>query len=226
MAKIICIGVGHGGRDSGAINGSRRESDDNLNLALSVAKLLREQGHTAIPTRTDNRDSTPEQRRQIAIDAGANLFIDLHRNSFANATAKGIEIWIRNEVYRQAAGEVLEALSGTPNQGIRGLFVGAYRVLYDMPMPAMLLELGFISNARDNELFDTHLDTYALAIVKGILAALGEPYKEPGATLDNLYRVQVGAFRSKENADNFLQTVRDMGLPAFLVAPGVVGEVE
>ena len=86
-------------------------------------------------------------------------------------------------------------------------------------MPAMLVELGFIKNAKDNELFDTKFDAYALAIAKGICAAVGEPYKEAGtAQPDILYRVQVGAFGVKANADAFLGTVRGMGLEAFLVS--------
>ena len=67
----------------------------------------------------------------------------------------------------------------------------------------MLVELGFISNTRDNELFDKNFDAYAEAIAKGICMALGVVCKTGSAeTQANvLYRVQVGAFGVKSNAE-------------------------
>jgi N-acetylmuramoyl-L-alanine amidase len=230
MSKTICIGVGHGGSDPGAFNGNRREADDNLKLSLAVAKLIESQGHNAVLTRTTDIAMTIAQRRQKAIDVKADLFIDIHRNSFTNNTAKGIEIWIRDNRYRQAASEVLERLGAIENQGNRGIKVGAYQVLYNMPMPAMLLELGFISNTRDNELYDKHFDANATAISRGILAALGEDWKEPGTSTAKptapLYRVQVGAFTDRKNAAGLVDEIRAKGYPCFIVEPAAVKEDE
>ena len=67
-------------------------------------------------------------------------------------------------------------------------------------------------------MFDKHFDDNATAIAKGILSALCETWKEPGQP-DNkpLYRVQVGVFAVRGNAEAFLETVRKKGLVAFIV---------
>ena len=225
MTKIIYIDPGHGGADSGAVNARRYEKDDNLRLAKLVKDRLREQGHIVLLTREDDSNPTLENRIGAAVAAKADLFISLHRNSFTNSSAKGVEIWVRYSNHAAAAGEVLEAVTKLPHQANRGVKIGAYKVLYNAPMPAMLLELGFISNAKDNELFDQNLDKNATAIARGILAALGESWNNPPVEqVKPLYRVQIGAFGVKENAEAFLQTVRNMGLQAFLVEPEQVKE--
>ena len=219
MTKIIYIDPGHGGLEPGAVNGHRYEKNDNLKLAKAVKDKLKAQGHIVLLTREDDSNPTLENRMAAAIAAKADLFISLHRNSFTDSTAKGVEIWVRYSNHAAAAGEVLEQLAKLPNQANRGVKIGAYKVLYNAPMPAMLLELGFISNDKDNELFDQNINDNATAIARGILAALGTEWKNPAEPAKPLYRVQIGAFSVKENAEAFLQTVRGMGLEAFLVAP-------
>ena len=225
--KKIFLAIGHGGSDPGACNGSRREADDNLRLGKLVRTKLEAQGQKVMLSREADIAMTPAQRRQKAVEFGANILVDIHRNSFGNATAKGIEIWARYSKYSAAAATVLEELARVPNQANRGVKIGDFAVLVDAGFPAMLIELGFISNAKDNELYDKHLEDNAAAIAKGVLAALGESYKAQGQTENKpLYRVQVGAFGAKENAEKFLQTVRDMGLDAFLVVPDTATENE
>ena len=90
----------------------------------------------------------------------------------------------------------------------------------------MLVELGFISNTRDNELFDKNFDAYAEAIAKGICMALGVVCKTGSAeTQANvLYRVQVGAFGVKSNAEAIpLQDSARDGLGGF---PGGRGDCQ
>jgi N-acetylmuramoyl-L-alanine amidase len=217
----ICIGVGHGGSDPGAVNGKRRESDDNLRVALALARLIEKQGHKAVLTRDSDKTVSIDERRQIAIDARADLFIDLHRNSHADVSAQGTEIWIRDAAHAQAAHAVLGQLAVSSRQKMRGVKTGAYRVLYAMPMPAMLLELGFISNAADNALFDTCFDDNVLAIAKGILSVLGQTYKEPDepVTGNGLYRVQLGAFKNEKNALALRDELAGKGYACFVVAP-------
>ena len=112
----------------------------------------------------------------MATKAKADLFLSVHRNAHTNATAKGIEIYARYSPHLAAMGTILE-LAKEPNQANRGAKLGAYRVLYGATMPAGLVEIGFISNAEDNRLYDLHFDKYAEAIARGICYALGEGYK-------------------------------------------------
>lgn len=231
MNKIIFLDPGHGGTDVGAINGSRHEADDNLRLALAVQKLLVAQGHTVIMARTTDVYISLAARTQAANSSGADIFVSLHRNSFTNSTANGTEIWVyttAGAVDVGAATEVLEQLAAVGIQSNRGIKKGNYHVLRESNMTSMLIELGFISNVKDNNLFDAHFSDYATAIARGILAALGESYAESGqqseTVMQSLYRVQVGAFGVKSNAEAFLKSVQGMGLDAFLVEPGEAKE--
>lgn len=222
MSKVIVLDAGHGGSDPGATNGSRYESNDTLKLAQAVQKLLTAQGLTVAMTRTSDTYVSLASRTSAANKAGADLFVSLHRNSYSNATANGTEIWVyttAGAVDEAAAGAVLEQLAAVGIQSNRGVKKGNYHVLRESNMTSMLVELGFISNTDDNQLFDRHFDAYALAIAKGICSALGIAYQTGATTAqsDILYRVQVGAFTVKSNADAFLKTVKQMGLEAFLV---------
>ncbi len=223
MSKIICLDPGHGGSDPGATNGSRYEKNDNLRMAQAVQAYLEKQGHTVILTRSGDTNPSLDSRITLAIKAKADLFLSIHRNSFSDSTAKGIEIYARYTPHLAAMTTILEELAKEPNQANRGAKIGAYRVLYGATMPAGLVEIGFISNVEDNRLYDLHFDRYAEAIARGICYALGESYK---TKQQPRYKVQVGAFSVKENAEAFLKKVQGMGLAAFLVSTEQTGESE
>jgi N-acetylmuramoyl-L-alanine amidase len=172
---------------------------------------------------------TLDARTGLANAAGADMFISLHRNAFTSPGANGVEIWVYTSPTAAelgAACEMLEQLSAAGIQSNRGVKRGNFHVLRQSKMPAVMIELGFITNERDNRLFDGSLDAYARAITRGACNALGVPCRVPGGEAENtaketLYRIQVGAFRVKENAENFLKTVRDMGLDAFMVSADI-----
>ena len=75
------------------------------------------------------------------------------------------------------------------------------------------LEAGFIDNERDNALFDEKFEEIAQAIADGILETIGVQCEQN----PKLYRVQVGAFRRRENADALLNELKAKGYPAFIV---------
>jgi len=223
IGKTIYLDSGHGGRDPGAVSGGRRESDDNLRLASVVRRDLQRQDLTVIMARESDVDMSLTARTNQANSAGADLFISLHRNAFTNSAANGTEVWIFTRPTAAETGlacEIMERLAEVGVQSNRGVKMGNFHVLRESCMPAVLIELGFITNTRDNELFDENLNAYSEAIVRGICAALGIEYAEAEAEKpqDTMYRIQVGAFRVRENAENFLLTVRGMGLEAFMIA--------
>jgi N-acetylmuramoyl-L-alanine amidase len=69
----------------------------------------------------------------------------------------------------------------------RGVIRANFAVLRNTVAPAMLLEMGFITNTRDNQLFDTNLNTYANEIARGITTSLTQ-----GQTSYRLYTVVAG----------------------------------
>lgn len=227
MSKIVCIDAGHGGRDSGAVNGSRYEKYDTLKLALLLKKSLQKSGVTVILTRSEDKYVTLQERTDLANSKEADLFISLHRNAFTNSGANGVEAW----VYLTATGEthqyaalVLNELESVGIQVLRGLKQGNFHVTRETKMPSCLLELGFISNKKDNELFDEKIYQYADAIARAMCTFLGikpdEDIIDEGNCSDGaackLYRVQVGAYKNAENAHRVADELKELGYSTFV----------
>lgn len=179
---VVCIDAGHGGKDVGSVssNGKRYEKDDNLEMALAVQKELEKHEIKVILTRDDDAFVELEKRCQIANFRRADLFVSIHRNS--SKSGNGVEVWIKsqeNERDEKLANSILEEVSKTQIQTNRGIKQGTsensgndYYVNKYTKMPSCLIELGFISNEKDNELLDENKENYAKAISNGILQNL------------------------------------------------------
>lgn len=225
---IICIDAGHGGYDGGAVNNKRYEKNDNLKMALVLEKELLKKGFTVVQTRLTDMHVTLNERSTLANKSNADLFISLHRNAFINSSACGVENWIyenTDEKTNQFAMFIYEEILKINVQKQRGVKKGNFHVLRETKMPACLLELGFISNDKDNDLFDKYCEQYAEAIVKGVLKFFSLNYLDfkPKTDEENiklkqeLYKVQVGAFREKENALKLIKELEEKGYKAFLI---------
>lgn len=216
MAYTVVIDAGHGGSDPGAVFEGRLEKEDALELALAVGSLLEENGVNVQYTRTSDVYNTPYEKAMMGNNAGADFFISIHRDSVPNPnTATGVSSLVfRDEgikgVMARNINKNLEAI-GFRNNGVveRPNLV----VLKRTQMPAVLVETGFINNDADNELFDTKLNEIAKAISDGILETLNIT---PNESINNLYRVQVGAFGNPDNAQQLQMALEEEGFPAFV----------
>ena len=79
--ELIVIDAGHGGHDTGAIGGGKREKDLVLSIAKKVAKELKKRGYPVYLTRNSNRFLKLSQRTHIADKKGSVAFISIHANS-------------------------------------------------------------------------------------------------------------------------------------------------
>ncbi|MDR2046745.1 MAG: N-acetylmuramoyl-L-alanine amidase [Clostridiales bacterium] len=177
--KTIVLDAGHGGYDYGAVNGSQYEKDDNLKMARLVAAELERQGERVVMTRDSDVFIPLLQRSIISNDHNADMFVSFHRNAFTNPEANGVENYIQINSppsFAQNAQNVLDEIDKVGVLHNRGVKSNNFSVLRNTRAPAMLLELGFISNARDNAEFDKNANAYAVAIAKGIMRSLGETY--------------------------------------------------
>ena len=224
MNKTIFLDPGHGGRDPGAVNGARFESHDNLRIALAIRPHLQRQGFDVIMSRETDVFVELSERTRQANAANVDVFLSIHRNGFHDPAAHGTEIVVfTNPTVQEMAmaAEILKQLIAVEVQRNRGIIRKNFHVLRESQMTSVMPELGFITNSRDNELFDMYLDAYAQAIAKSVCSFFGVAYIEPDQIIpvhpETLYRIQVGAFRIRENALNFLDAVRGMGLDAFIV---------
>lgn len=185
---LIAIDAGHGGWDNGATWNGRLEKDDNLRLAREVREQLLGQGINVLMTRDSDVYVSLVDRVATANAADADLFVSLHRNSYIEPTpqSKGIGNFIyltaQWETSGRAAQYVLDRVVDVGAQSNWGVQRGNYYVLRRTIMPSMLLEMGFIINDIDNQLFDKHLKDYAVAITKGIMQYFELQYEEAPST--------------------------------------------
>ncbi len=223
MPSVI-IDAGHGGSDYGAINGDRKEKDDNLELALMVGEILEDNGVDVLYTRIEDVYDTPYEKAVIANNSGADYLISIHRNAAATpGTGTGIETLVYRDtgIVSDLARNINANLSeiGFADRGVierPGLVV-----LRRTTMPAVLVEAGFIDNASDNELYDANLERVAEAIADGFLETIGlekgttgtEPEEAGDVTF---YRVQVGAYKNKANAYRMIDRLTEDGFPSYM----------
>ena len=180
--KTIVLDPGHGGSDPGAVNGSRLEKNDNLRMALAVRDNLVRLGQRVVMTRSTDTYVDLLERSRISNNNNADIFVSLHRNSFTNPAANGWENYVMINsplVNWQYAQTVLNECVNVGVQSNRGVKQADFSVLRFTAAPAQLLEMGFITNAIDNIMFDENFNRYADAIARGILIALGEPLTPP-----------------------------------------------
>lgn len=216
MAYKIMLDAGHGGADPGAVYNGRQEKDDNLELTLDVGKILEQNGVDVVYTRTDDVYQTPFEKARLANASGADYFISFHRNSSPMANQyNGVEVLVydKSGVKYEMAQNILGALgeAGFREIGVKerpGLVV-----LRRTEMPALLVETGFLNSDADNRLYDENREEIAESIAGAVLGTLDQETVETPL----YYRVQIGAFKIRENAERLLYQVQDKGYPAFLL---------
>ena len=185
----ICLDAGHGGSDTGAIYDGRYEKDDNLRLTLAVGEILEENGIKVIYTREKDEFVPLEERAEFANKKKATYFVSIHRNS-ADTDVSGVEIWINNgalyfeeKLARNILDKIDEVGFGSDRgvkRGYQGNAAANYLVNSATDMPSCLLEMGFITTEKDNELFDDNFDNYAMAIAEGIMEGIDKEAEENG----------------------------------------------
>lgn len=221
MAYKIAIDPGHGGRDPGAVFEGRQEKDDVLELALAVGQLLEENGVDVVYTRVEDVYNTPYEKATMGNNSGADLFVSFHRNAMPTpGSASGAEVLVYEDegVPAEVARNILTELSaaGFTDRGVveRKNLV----VLRRTQMPAVLLEVGFIDNPQDNQIFDQNFEQIAQGIADGILESIDmESSARPDMPQETLYRVQTGAFRESGYAYDLLNQLLAEGFPAFII---------
>lgn len=187
MKKKIYIDAGHGGDSIGASYKGRLEQDDVLKLALAIGKLLKTQPNVEVKySRTTNINPDLTGRCKEANAWGADYFISIHRDACAPNVAQGATAYVYSKVetdgvtYNKAKDIVdrLCSVAGFRNRGVKKGAVSYtdFAVNRVTNMSSVLLEVGFIDSDIDNKIFDEKFEDIALAIAKGLCAAVGEKF--------------------------------------------------
>lgn len=164
----------------GAEGNGLYEQDLTFQIGCMLAELLREDGRFEVClSRPDessvlgtDQNSSLQARVDGAAQFEADYFISLHINSFTDASANGIEVHTaRRSGDSYAFGKcLLNGMLDTTGLKSRGMKQSAdLYVLKNATMPAVLLEMGFISNQDDAAFLQQHPDLFAKGIYDGIV---------------------------------------------------------
>lgn len=223
MSKL-CFDYGHGGEDPGATYNGRKESDDVLNLGREVAEEVRRHGVTVDETRTSDATVSLNERSSFENRNTYDYFISFHRNAYEPEKAKSVETYTYlnpGEKSQSLAENIQTSLLGLGFVD-RGVKEANYHVLRETKAPAVLIEIGFIDNSKDNDLFDAKRNEIIKAIAKAILYELGIDYLEASTETEEgngemLYRVMAGSYGIRKNAENQVQKLMEAGFDATIM---------
>lgn len=220
MATVM-LDAGHGGYDSGAVFGERYEKNDNLNLVLAVGTILENKGVDVLYTRTTDVYQSPNEKAGIANRSDADYFISIHRNSSPNPnTYSGVETLVYRDsgipaVFAENINREL-AQVGFANLGVDER--PNLAVLRGTKMPAALVEVGFINTEKDNQLLDLKFPEVAQAIANGILQTVEGAALTAKEAVE--YRIEVGLFRHKHNAEILADNLQADGFDCYIEQRG------
>lgn len=169
----IWVDAGHGGSDPGAVGANGLlEKSINLEVARELVSLLFGKGYRVGATRLADEYMSLSERCRRANAFQADVFVSIHCNAADVPTANGIETahYPTSRNGMQLARLIQAELVAATGLRDRGAKYANFQVLRDTAMPAVLVELGFISNPREEELLrsDDYQLTCAQAIVRGI----------------------------------------------------------
>ncbi|GMK38086.1 hypothetical protein PCCS19_11400 [Paenibacillus sp. CCS19] len=179
-SAVVLIDAGHGGIDGGTTSGSILEKDINLAVAQKLYLLLRSQGITAVLNRTgdyalseDNRWHVTRsrhrrdlsQRKGLSEEIETTLFVSLHVNSAKSRSKRGPLVLHQTNGESallayciQDALNQLQQTNDLPRQG------QPYYLLRSVKQPAVIVEMGFLSNAADRSMLTNRSAQTKLAV--------------------------------------------------------------
>ncbi|WP_418790328.1 N-acetylmuramoyl-L-alanine amidase family protein [Phosphitispora sp. TUW77] len=161
--KTVIIDPGHGGADPGAVSGRYRESDLNMEIAMVLKRQLEDNGVKVKLTRDYDEGLVPEkkmtyfeqwtnlrERKKFAAEEKGHLLLSIHTNSHRDPRVSGAIVFYADEISAGLAAEIQDKLN-TLGLKKREAEKKNFLVIKDNPMPAVLIETGFITNEHDRE---------------------------------------------------------------------------
>ncbi len=175
--RIIIIDPGHGGSDVGTLFDKILEKNITLKVGTLVKNKLEAAGANVLMSRTGDTFPTLQGRVDFTHANYGEIFVSIHVNSADNKAAKGTETF-----YAQTSGDMYEEdidlgtfvnnqIVNNVNMENRKVKKFNYHVIVNTNIPAVLVELGFLSNSEDRAKLsdDKYLELFAESIYKGIL---------------------------------------------------------
>ena len=190
LNKIVYLDAGHGGYDPGASYFGISEKSLTLAIQSHVKAKLESEGYQVVTTRTSDTYVDLTDRSRAANASESDIFVSIHINASGSSAAQGIETYYyqpyaeypsrinatyhanptrlsMSDTLANAIQSSLINATGAQNQGVKRQ---TFAVLRETTAPAVLLELGFLSNPQEAARLNTsaYQETLANAIVAGI----------------------------------------------------------
>ncbi|HVI20644.1 MAG TPA: N-acetylmuramoyl-L-alanine amidase [Bacillus sp. (in: firmicutes)] len=228
MVKVY-IDPGHGGSDPGAVGNGIEEKSITLQIAIQIRDiLLAEYENISVQmSRTGDQTVSLDARTNGANNWNADLFLSVHINSGGGS---GFESFVYPGVGRPTVTYqelIHQKVLKQVQFNNRGLKQSSFHVLRESNMDAILTENGFIDHSEDAGKLKSSgfLENLARGHAYGIAEAFGLPKKanvsnqqpSQSSTSENgLFRVQVGAFKDKANAEKVLEETKASGFETYI----------
>jgi N-acetylmuramoyl-L-alanine amidase len=224
MAKVF-IGVGHGGADSGAVGkGGAKEKDLNLSIAKACRTALERSGVKVQISRTKDETDPVDQEVRECNSYAPDLAVDIHNNAGGGDGAETFYSRVGG-TGKTAAENILAEITklGQKSRGAKTRLNASgsdyYAFIRNTKAPAVIVECAFV-DSTDIGIIDTEAERVKMgeAIARGVLRTLGIAYKAENkpSTARKVYRVQVGAYEDKRNAEATAARLRAAGFDATI----------
>lgn len=235
MTKRVFIGVGHGGKDPGALK-YIKEADANLQMALGLKAELERHGIIVGVSRLKDEDDPLTEEIKEANAFAPDVAVECHNNA---GGGDGFEVYHQTNGYATKSIKLAQCIearvvaSGQKSRGVKTRLNGSGTDYFgwcrQVKAPAVLCEGFFVDNATDSRDYNTAakqqafgrvyawgvLDYLGIAIKPQVDKPAGKPVEQPQADKNLLYTVQVGVFASAKSAADLYTKLSDMGYFVF-----------
>ena len=187
--KCVILDAGHGAPDGGAVGISGvLEKDINLKITKKLQRLLEQSGTYVIMTRSDDSNIAPDEkvkirdikradlkaRREYKNTPNADIFVSIHMNSFGDQKVSGLHIFYdkNHPEIERLAKSIQNKMSEVTGAEMHAVKTADERLflMKNPPMPAILVECGFLSNPDEEKKLAS--DEYQAKIAWAIASAI------------------------------------------------------
>lgn len=180
--KVIVIDPGHGGFDPGKVGtNGENEKDINLKISEKLQAYLEQSGSYVIVTRSkdealgDSKRQDLKERKNIVNTTNSDIMISIHQNSFPKIGVKGAQVFYYNSskkgkyLAKCIQNKLKEFVDNSNNREIKANT--DYYVLRTTEIPSIIVECGFLSNIKEEQMLNTeeYQEKIAWAIYMGII---------------------------------------------------------
>jgi N-acetylmuramoyl-L-alanine amidase len=170
----VVIDAGHGAKDPGALSlTGKKEKDFTLAMAKKVTDALSKDNRIEVlMTRTEDIFVELDDRVKFAEDAQVDLFLSIHGNKINKASVSGVETYYNRPESLSFANAIHNHVVPATGFSDRGVRVADYRVIKKTTMPAVLVEVGYLSN-KGNEA-SMYKDAFQSQVAVSLATAIKE----------------------------------------------------